>query len=151
MSFPPRRILVVCTGNLCRSPFAAGLLAHLAGAGGLDLQVRSRGLGAADGLAPPAPTRLAAAARGFDLAGHRGTQIELADTEWAEEILVMEPWQLEGVRGLDPVGRVTGLWTFLPGRREIPDPYGSDEEEHRRTARLLEDALRRWLEERRLR
>jgi protein-tyrosine phosphatase len=39
------RVLFVCTGNICRSPTAEGVLRHLAKEAGIDVQVESAGTG----------------------------------------------------------------------------------------------------------
>ncbi|USB32893.1 low molecular weight protein arginine phosphatase [Paenibacillus sp. YPG26] len=44
------RILFVCTGNTCRSPMAEGMLRKLAKEHGVDVEVRSAGVSAADGV-----------------------------------------------------------------------------------------------------
>jgi protein-tyrosine phosphatase len=144
----PGKILLVCTGNLCRSAFAAAHLKALARARQVDLDIRSRGLGAASGCSPPLETQTVARSYGLDLKDHRGTQIETEDITWADEILVMEPWQEEGLRRLAPAARITGLWTCLPGTSEIPDPYSGGLEDHEQAASLLDQALKAWLDQR---
>jgi len=64
-------VLVVCTGNLCRSPLAAALLA----AGLPGAAVSSAGTRAPEGAAPPVPTRERALALGVDLDDHRARRL----------------------------------------------------------------------------
>src|SRR6266700_3534397 len=64
----PRTILVVCHGNICRSPFAAGLLARALGPAGT--RVASAGF-VGPGRPAPAEGSIAAARRGIDLSRHR--------------------------------------------------------------------------------
>lgn len=140
----PSRILVLCTGNLCRSPLAAAALQRLSERAGVALQVRSRGLSAALGHRVPAGTLAAAAASGLCLEDHTPSQVTAADAEWAEEALVMEPWQRERLQALRADLLVTGLWEEL-SLPEIPDPYGRSPEFHAAVGRLLEQALGAWL------
>ncbi len=141
-------MLVACTGNLCRSPLAGAILERLAGEKGLPLEVRTRGLTAVEGESPPLETLRAAREAGLDLSGHRGRQLNTEDLEWADRVLVMEPWQKEALEGMKSGGAlVQGLWEWAPGSPgEIPDPYMEEAGAHLRVLRLLERALEAWLE-----
>ncbi|MFL5359908.1 MAG: low molecular weight phosphotyrosine protein phosphatase, partial [Myxococcales bacterium] len=69
------RVLMVCTGNICRSPMAQVLLADALKKRGIDVAVESAGLGALVGHpADPIAVKLMQA-RGLDLSGHRGRQL----------------------------------------------------------------------------
>lgn len=85
-----RSLLVVCHGNICRSPFGAALLArHLASAG---VRVRSAGFVGPDRACPE--NALVAAARwGADLSEHRSTLLMPDLVRAADLILVMDPAQ----------------------------------------------------------
>jgi protein-tyrosine phosphatase len=126
-SRPTRRVLVVCAGNICRSPTAEAVL-RLLGADhpAVDLEVRSRGTHDwnAGRRAHPAMTRIAAE-RGYDLSGHTAAQVTADDLAWADDVLVMDdenlrqlarhhPDQVRRVRLLDAGG--------------IPDPWLVDED-----------------------
>lgn len=90
---PPRLVLVVCHGNICRSPFAAALLRRLLpGAIG----VGSAGFIGPD-RSPPAEATAAAARRGVDLAAHRSRLLTPALVRAADLILVMDPAQRDAV------------------------------------------------------
>ena len=144
----PPRVLVLCTGNLCRSPLAGAILERMARERGVPVEIRTRGLMAVEGEPPPLETLRAAREAGLDLSGHRGRRLETEDLEWADRVLVMEPWQKETVEGMK-AGKapVQGLWEWAPGRPgEIPDPYMEDAGAHGRTVRLLEQALAAWWE-----
>ncbi len=146
---PPLRVLLVCTGNLCRSPLAEALLRRLARERGVSLETRSRGVEALEGEPPPPETIRAGRELGVDLEGHRGRRLRVEDLEWAQRVLVMEPWQKGALEGMKAgSGKVEGLWAWAPGGPgEIPDPYMEGGEAHLETARLLEAALEAWLEE----
>lgn len=151
------RILFVCTGNLCRSPFAEGYLrkrlAEGAGSTGDAVQVGSAGTMAASG-APALDESLATALKwGVDLAGHRTRQVGEALLEGADLLLVMDRSHLEVIRALWPSfgEKVRFLGEFDPaaGRkgREIEDPYGGPARGYRRCYQRIARAVDGLLEE----
>ncbi|MFN3217644.1 MAG: low molecular weight protein-tyrosine-phosphatase [Acidimicrobiales bacterium] len=83
------RILVVCTGNICRSPMAEALLRTNAAAAGLDVQVASVGMHAVTGPADPQAKRVMAA-RGIDIGEHRARQFRPVDAGSADLVVAME-------------------------------------------------------------
>jgi protein-tyrosine phosphatase len=89
---PTRRVLVVCAGNICRSPTAEAVLRTLgAGHPAVELEVRSRATHDwnVGRHAHPTMTRTAAA-RGYDLSGHVAAQLHADDLAWADDVLVMD-------------------------------------------------------------
>jgi protein-tyrosine phosphatase len=91
----PAAILVVCHGNICRSPFAAALLAgYLAPAG---VRVGSAGFLGLNRPCPPEAVT-AAAGRGVDLAAHRSRLLTPDAARRADLIVVMDPAQGRAVR-----------------------------------------------------
>jgi len=91
-SRPTRHVLVVCAGNICRSPTAEAVL-HAFGADDptVDLEVRSRGTHNwnVGRRAHPTMTRIAAE-RGYDLSGHIAAHVTADDLAWADDVLVMD-------------------------------------------------------------
>lgn len=81
----PLQVLVVCTGNLCRSPLFAGLLDRAARGG--EIVVVSRGTQVGGAAAVPAATLAAARRRGIDLADHRSEQLTAEDVAQADLVL----------------------------------------------------------------
>jgi protein-tyrosine phosphatase len=115
----PRSVLVACHGNICRSPFAAALLAR--GLGDAGLRVVSAGFVGPD-RAPPVEAVGAAARRGVDLSRHRSRLLEASLVRGAELIVVMAPDQ--GRFGRHP-GDVVVLGDLDPApveTRAIRDP-----------------------------
>jgi protein-tyrosine phosphatase len=114
-----RRILVLCSGNVCRSPIAAALLAR-------DLSektIGSAGLAAPVG-APADPMAIEfAAALGLDLSAHRARLVTLAMCQAADLILVMEQGHKAELRRRYPQawGKVFRLCEA--GGFDIADPY----------------------------
>jgi len=136
---PVGRVLVVCHGNICRSPFAAALLSERAP----WLEVRGAGL-ATDGGAPAEPGALRAARRfGVDLGTHRSRPIDGDALAWADLVLGMEGRHVAAVRALRPeaAGRAFILGEFA-GRPPflIPDPWGRPDAVFERTFRRIDAA-----------
>lgn len=137
-------ILVVCVGNICRSPTAEVLLrARLQGAG---TQVHSAGLGALVGQ-PIEPTALALLAEhGHDGSGHRARQLDAEMLRQADLVLAMEPGHVERILALAPHvrGRVMLLGKWLD-ERAISDPYRQQREAFEHAYTLIERAVDGWL------
>ena len=134
-----RRMLVVCLGNHCRSPLGAAALARHGPPG---TEVRSAGL-AAKHQGRPAHSAMiqAAAALGYDLAGHLGAQVTDQMLDWADLVLAMDSAVLEQLRTLTE-GRARPELRLYAGGRDVPDPWGKDAAAFADCARLIEEAAR---------
>lgn len=136
-------ILVLCTGNICRSPVAEAMLkAHLP-----DKHVESAGLGAlVDHSADPLAAGLADRA-GLNIRGHRARQVTTEHLSRADLILVMSENQRAQVRSHDPTaaGKTMLLGHWLPGKPDIPDPYKKSREAFEHVHEMLESAVQAWL------
>jgi protein-tyrosine phosphatase len=125
------RLLVICLGNICRSPMAEGALrARLEAAGlGHRVEVDSAGLG--DWHAGQAPDRRAikcAAGHGVDISGLRGRQLVDADYTAFDVLLCADADVLYTVRAHAPPGATAQselllAWSGLGEKAQIPDPY----------------------------
>jgi protein-tyrosine phosphatase len=139
---PVRSALVVCHGNLCRSPFAAALLAATLP----SLAVRSAGLEAGEGE-PAAPDAVRAARRaGVDLSGHRTRRLDVADLSGTDLILGMEARHERALVRLAPEvrARVRLLGEFLAEPPfGIADPWGRSDPVFDATFARLRDAVER--------
>ncbi len=104
-----KSILVVCEGNICRSPMAQGLLA----AALPQVQVHSAGLGALIGSPADETAVRLMQARGIDISAHRATQITRQMCVQADMVLVMDADQRKRLEALYPAG----LRPRVPGGR----------------------------------
>ena len=85
-----KRILLVCTGNICRSPLAAALLERALGERAAEgITVSSAGTGAWDGAPVSEGAYLVGLERGLDLSGHRARLLTRELVERADLILTM--------------------------------------------------------------
>ncbi len=121
---PPRRILFVCLGNICRSPAAEGVVRALAPA----LELDSCGTGGWHvGEAPYAPMQEAARARGYDLSALRARQVSADDFARFDLILYMDGQNLRDVEAMRPKGAEVPVRLFTDfvetGETAVPDPY----------------------------
>jgi protein-tyrosine-phosphatase len=131
------RILVVCTGNIHRSPFAQAMLRKTLDEVGLqDIAVESAGLEAMEGESVPAEAQAEALAWGVDLAGHRARQVTGDMVHDADLILTMDAYHSTAVATAFPAQRekLNALAIFDPegGPEEIQDPASTDDETLRR-------------------
>ena len=148
----PIRLLCVCTGNICRSPTAEGVLRHkIAQRGWTWLEVDSAGTHDYHVGEPPDPrTQRAARARGYDLKGLRARQICRDDFFRFDWILAMDRGHLAILERLCPPGAKAQLALFLARSRtapngEVPDPYYGGPEGFDQVLDLIEEGAEGWL------
>ena len=96
-------ILVVCTGNICRSPIAEGFLQQLLDDRGVDgVAVESAGVSGLQGYPADPEAVRAAAEQGVDISKHRARRVRPAMLETADLVLTMTAEQKESVIGAAP-------------------------------------------------
>lgn len=141
----PYRVLLVCTGNTCRSPMAEAILSDLLKSRAGAFEISSAGLFAPEG--GEANDRAVEVMReeGLDLSEHRTRRLTRDLVERADLILVMERSQRAWIKARHP-GAAEKTFTIAeyawPGEDEdIGDPIGGDLDEYRKTAAKLRRAL----------
>lgn len=94
-------ILVVCTGNVCRSPSAEGLLRRALDERGVPITVASAGTSGWEG-SPATPESIAATAeRGVDISSHRARRLTAAQVEGAQLVVAMAREHRDAVARLE--------------------------------------------------
>lgn len=139
-----KSILVVCIGNICRSPTGEALLTSKLQ--GRDIQVSSAGLGALVGKPVDATATQVMAAAGYQLPEHQARQLTPEMLRAADLVLVMEQKHLQAVHSMAPEARGK---TFLFGKwsdnREVPDPYRQQLPAFEHVFRILDESASAWL------
>lgn len=143
------RLLIVCTGNICRSPLAEAMLRLQLQADGRAgvAQVRSAGTRAL--VDKPADETVLFVARGqpallAELEQHRAQQLNATLLWWADLVLVMEPQHVRQVAQVDRTARnkiqLLGHWIGA----SVGDPYLKHELDYRTTHELIERSVLSW-------
>ena len=117
------RVLFVCTGNICRSPTAEGVLRHLARQFGMEVHVESAGTGDWHvGLPPDERAQHHARGRGYDLSAQRARQVRPRDFEDFDMIVAMDRGHLRILQKHCPAQHRHKLRMLVRGH-DVPDPY----------------------------
>jgi protein-tyrosine phosphatase len=126
-------VLMVCLGNICRSPLAEAALRQVADREGIDMRIDSAGTGEWHVGHPPDPRAQEVASRlgGVDIGNLRARQFAVGDFYRFDHILAMDEANLSDLRGLmppDATASLSLLLDHLPGQegRAIADPYYGD-------------------------
>lgn len=133
-------ILVVCIGNICRSPMAEVLLQQ-AFPGRV---VRSAGLGALVGRGADPHSVALMAEQGIDLTGHVAQQISQALVSDADVIFVMDTEQKQYVESQFRGARGKVFRLAESASVDIPDPYREGIDSFRNAHRMIVDGVQVW-------
>lgn len=128
MSF---RVLMVCMGNICRSPTAEGVVRQYIKNNRLGdvVEVDSAGThGYHVGEAPDSRTQRAASARGYNLSQLRARKVARQDLDYFDLILAMDKSNLDNLRRMAPPEAQERIRLFMDYAKnfdddEVPDPY----------------------------
>ncbi len=138
------KILVVCVGNICRSPVGEYLLAEKLPS---SFEVRSAGLSALIGKSMDPTSLELLAEKGIDGNPHKAQQIDSQLISWADLILVMEKGHLEALASKAPEARgKTHLLMKWDSDRDIPDPYKQSREAFEHAVDLIDQGAQSWIE-----
>jgi len=135
----PTKILMVCLGNICRSPLAQGIL---------DSKITSNTIVDSAGTAayhvgnPPDPRSIAVAKqKGIDLSGYRARKFTKEDFKNFDHIYVMDQSNYKDVIGLaETHAEQEKVSLLLPNEQEVPDPYYGGQEGFEYCYFLLDNA-----------
>ena len=139
-----RHILVVCVGNICRSPMAEAVLREAVN-GLPGMTVSSAGIGAL--VEQPAADYAVALMqeRGLDIASHRARQLTAEMLHDADLVLVMEAGHRNVIDANEPTARGKvfrlGEWQDM----DIPDPYRQPREAFETTLGLIDRGVADWV------
>jgi protein-tyrosine phosphatase len=128
------KILMVCLGNICRSPLAEGIMKQKIERHGLVWQVDSAGTGAWHVGERPDPRSIDIARRyGIDITYQRARQFKPHDLENFDLVLAMDSSNYRDIVRFAPLpaleDKVHLIMNFVqPGRNQnVPDPYWDDD------------------------
>ncbi len=128
------KVLMVCLGNICRSPLAEGILAHKAREADLNWTVDSAGTGHWHaGERPDRRSISTAREHGIDITGQRARQFQPADFERFDRIFVMDTQNLRDVLRQSQLPAHREKVSLIldlthPGQNQnVPDPYYDDD------------------------
>ena len=144
----PLRVLMVCMGNICRSPTAHGVFEQQVREAGLARRIEVDSAGTHDyhiGKPPDGRAQQHALRRGIDLSAQRARQLTRQDFDDFDLVLVMDDANEQAARALSPPGRRPHLRRLTDFCRrhtvsEVPDPYYGGADGFEQVLDLVEDA-----------
>lgn len=136
-------ILVVCVGNICRSPTGERLLQQLLP----EIEIASAGVGALVGHPMDELAAEIVLQHGLDPSGHVARQLTPEICQQADIILAMSKQNIEQICQISPGSRgkvmLYGRWM---DDTEIPDPYRRERIVYEQAFELLEEGAKAWLQ-----
>ena len=141
------KILMVCLGNICRSPLAEGILRDKAKKAGLNWTIDSAGTGNYHvGEAPHQLSQKVSKINGVDISLQHARQFDKQDLVQFDKIYVMDLDNYEEVKRISQ-----DIWNedkvelllnelYPSQNREVPDPWYGTEEGYHRVYKLIEEA-----------
>ena len=145
----PSRVLVVCLGNICRSPMAEGVLRHHIQSMGFRIKVDSAGTSGHHQNEPPdLRAQQEMRRRGMDISSQRSRPLVRKDFDRFDVILVMDHSNLEDALALaGPRTEWRNKVGIFLEDSEVPDPYYGGASGFAQVHDLVDSAARRWVEQ----
>ncbi|MEW8324168.1 MAG: hypothetical protein AB2606_16095 [Candidatus Thiodiazotropha taylori] len=135
-------ILVLCYGNIYRSPLVEYLLGK--SLSDTDIEIRSAGFHDKTGRSCVEEYQKLLAERGYDLTAHRSSRISQDDIEWADLIVIMDRknWDLLSCMAPSALNKTIWIGAFSPNLSvEVIDPYNQGNEKTRQVISQLEQCV----------
>ncbi|GAB2987644.1 low molecular weight protein-tyrosine-phosphatase [Mucilaginibacter puniceus] len=121
------KLLMVCLGNICRSPLAEGIMQHLVKQAGLDWEVDSAGTGNWHvGQGPDRRSTRTAKDNGIDISRQVCRVFRVSDFDEFDHIIVMDKNNLRDVLAQARNDEDRNKVSMLLGDKHVPDPYWDD-------------------------
>lgn len=139
------KILVLCIGNICRSPLAEIALRQKAVAAGLQLDIDSAGISAMTGYPADEKSIIIGNANNLDLSNHEAKQLSDELIRWADIILVMTQNQKQAVHKEFAISRGKVFLLCESTGDDIPDPYQQEKTAFDHAWTLIEKGCDEWI------
>lgn len=142
----PSPIMMICAGNMCRSPFAEYYMRQKLEQAGVEGECFSRGLLAMPGRKVPCTALKVGLEFDIDMQDHISQTLLAPDVDRAAMILVMEQGQRQHLSKMRPasIGKIFLLSQPSDGKR-IADPMGKDEACFRKTYEEITMNIDAWM------
>jgi len=141
----PSPIMMVCAGNMCRSPFAEYYMRHKFEQADVESECFSRGLLAMPGRKVPDLALQVGLEFGIDMREHNSQTLLAPDVDRSAIIMVMEQGQRQHLSKIRPasIGKIF-LLSQPHGGKRIADPMGKDEEHFRKAYKEITLNIDAW-------
>ena len=139
-----RRVLVVCLGNICRSPIGEGLLKYHAEKAGLNIHVDSAGTsGWHQGNQADPRSIEVMSLHGHDITKQRSRALTKDDLMTFDVILVMD---VQNLRDVQQLGSSRALVTRFVHNQDVPDPYYGGDQGFEAVYQMIDRAAYDWIQ-----